>query len=147
MANCSSWATRWATCSGPWRTWRTWRSRVLPVRSSAAISDRGGAEQELAVHRCLPGDPQPGASWPDFAFVDADQTGYPGYYAELVPRLRPGGLLVLDNVLQGGEIVDPAAEHPSVLAMRVVNDLVVADGRVESVMLPVRDGVTLVRKR
>ena len=43
----------------------------------------------------------------DFAYVDADKTGYPGYYDALVPRLRPGGLLVLDNTLLGGRVVDP----------------------------------------
>lgn len=83
----------------------------------------------------------------DFAFIDADKTGYPGYYEELVTRLRPGGLLVLDNVLQSGEIVNPASAHPSVLAVREVNATVVADDRVEAVMLPVRDGVTLVRRK
>ncbi|WP_305789007.1 O-methyltransferase [Symbioplanes lichenis] len=83
----------------------------------------------------------------DFAFVDADKTGYAGYYAELVPRLRPGGLLVLDNVLRGGEVVVPHPVSASVVAMRHLNDLVAADDRVDTVMLPVRDGVTLARKR
>ncbi|GIE31490.1 O-methyltransferase [Actinoplanes italicus] len=81
----------------------------------------------------------------DFAFVDADKTGYPDYYAELVPRLRPGGLLVLDNVLRGGRVLEPrdAADR----AVAGLNDHIVTDDRVDSVMLPVRDGVTLVRRR
>lgn len=84
----------------------------------------------------------------DFAFIDADKTGYPVYYEELVTRLRPGGLIALDNTLQGGRVVDEDAdENPSVAAIRAVNDTIVADERVESVLLPVRDGVTLVRKR
>ncbi|WP_390624241.1 O-methyltransferase [Fodinicola feengrottensis] len=78
--------------------------------------------------------------------MDADKENYPLYYQELIVRLRPGGLLVLDNVLQGGRVVDPAAQRPAVVAIRQVNDLIAADDRVESVMLPVRDGVTLVRK-
>jgi caffeoyl-CoA O-methyltransferase len=82
----------------------------------------------------------------DIAFVDADKTGYPDYYAELVPRLRPGGLLVLDNVLLGGRALDPDHDSDSARAVRQVNDTVVADERVESVMLPVRDGVTLARR-
>ena len=82
----------------------------------------------------------------DIAFVDADKTGYPDYYAELVPRLRPGGLLVLDNVLLGGRVLDPDHDSDSARAVRHVNDTVVADERVESVMLPVRDGVTLARR-
>jgi caffeoyl-CoA O-methyltransferase len=80
----------------------------------------------------------------DFAFVDADKTGYPAYYEELVPRLRPGGLIALDNVLRGGRVLDPMNESDTVV--RDLNDRIVADERVESVMLPVRDGVTLVRK-
>jgi caffeoyl-CoA O-methyltransferase len=80
----------------------------------------------------------------DFAFVDADKTGYPAYYEELVPRLRPGGLIALDNVLRGGRVLDPASDSDR--AVSDLNDRIVADERVESVMLPVRDGVTLVRK-
>ncbi|MDK1476230.1 O-methyltransferase [Streptomyces sp. 549] len=83
----------------------------------------------------------------DFAFVDADKTGYPDYYEELVRRLRPGGVIALDNVLQAGRVVDPAATDPSVTAIRAVNDTIAADPRVTSVLLPLRDGVTVVRKR
>lgn len=81
----------------------------------------------------------------DFAFIDADKLGYRGYYEELVPRTRPGGLLVLDNVLRGGNVI--AGTRPADIAIREINDAILADQRVESVMLPVRDGVTLVRKR
>jgi caffeoyl-CoA O-methyltransferase len=80
----------------------------------------------------------------DFAFIDADKTGYRDYYRELVPRVRAGGLLVLDNVLRGGNVM--TGTRPADAAIREVNDIVVADDRVESVMLPVRDGVTLIRK-
>ena len=83
----------------------------------------------------------------DFAFVDADKEGYPVYYAELVPRLRPGGVLVLDHTLQHGAVVDPAEQGTSVRAIREVNDTVVADERVDATLLSVRDGVTVVRKR
>jgi predicted O-methyltransferase YrrM len=87
----------------------------------------------------------PGEEAFDFAFIDADKLGYRGYYEELVPRMRPGGLLVLDNVLRGGNVI--AGTRPADIAIREINDAIVADPRVESVMLPVRDGVTLVRKR
>ncbi|WP_052848479.1 O-methyltransferase [Streptomyces avicenniae] len=83
----------------------------------------------------------------DFAFIDADKVGYPVYYEEIVRRLRPGGLIVLDNVLRSGRVVDPSAQDAADLAIRQINDTVTADPRVESVLLPVRDGVTLVRKR
>ena len=80
----------------------------------------------------------------DFAFIDADKVGYPDYYAELVPRLRPGGMLVLDNVLREGRVLRPA--DAADVAISGLNDRIVTDDRVESVMLPVRDGVTLVRR-
>ncbi|MFB4196978.1 O-methyltransferase [Streptomyces carpaticus] len=83
----------------------------------------------------------------DFAFIDADKVGYPVYYEELLTRLRPGGVIVLDNVLRGGRVLDPAARDEPDLVIRELNDAITADERVESVLLPVRDGVTVVRKR
>ncbi len=108
----------------------------------AGVDDRIELTLGPAVETVKALDPEPII---DFAFVDADKTGYPAYYAELVPRMRPGGLIVLDNVLRDGRVLDPQDE--SDVAVRDLNDLIVADERVESVMLPVRDGVTLVRKR
>jgi caffeoyl-CoA O-methyltransferase len=83
----------------------------------------------------------------DFAFIDADKPGYPVYWEELLRRLRPGGLIAVDNVLWEGEVVQPDKRGPQVDAIRRFNDLVVADARVESVMLGVADGLTLARKR
>ena len=83
----------------------------------------------------------------DIAFIDADKGNYPLYYEELVTRLRPGGLIVVDNVLMGGEVVDPSFQGRSTVAVREMNDIIVGDDRVDSVMLPVRDGVTLARRR
>ncbi|MER5517037.1 hypothetical protein [Streptomyces sp. NPDC002763] len=62
-------------------------------------------------------------------------------------RLRPGGLVVLDNVFLGGRVLDPAYQEERHLAMRRLNDLIAVDERVDSVMLPVRDGVTIARRR
>ena len=81
----------------------------------------------------------------DFAFIDADKTGYLSYYEELVPRLSTHGLLALDNVLWSGRVLDPAVEDEDTMALRTLNDRVVADARVEVVMLSVGDGLTLVR--
>ena len=81
----------------------------------------------------------------DFVFLDADKTSYPTYYELIVPRLRPGGLLVIDNVLLGGGVVDPQSERERIIAE--LNDRITADERVESVMIFVADGVTLVRRR
>lgn len=63
-----------------------------------------------------------------------------------MPRLRPGGLVILDNVLQGGRVIDPAYRDERHLAIRRLNDAIAVDKRVESVMLPFRDGVTIARK-
>jgi caffeoyl-CoA O-methyltransferase len=81
----------------------------------------------------------------DIAFIDADKTGYPTYWAELVPRMRPGGLIAVDNVLRGGRVLHPGDEADTAIA--AFNDMVVADDRVDAVMLPVADGLTLARRR
>ena len=92
--------------------------------------------------RSLPAEPHL-----DLAFIDADKPGYPGYWAELVPRMRAGGILLADNVFQGGRVADPDDTNPSVTAIREFNDLVRADDRVDVVMLAVADGLTLARRR
>ena len=81
----------------------------------------------------------------DYVFLDADKSGYPDYYDELVPRLLPGGLLLIDNVLLGGGVTDPQDERQR--TMDALNDRVTADERVDSVMVLVADGLTFVRRR
>jgi len=83
----------------------------------------------------------------DFAFVDADKTSYAAYYEELLNRLRPGGLLAIDNVLWSGKVVDPKDKSESTTAIRALNDRVAGDDRVDAVILPIADGLTLARKR
>jgi caffeoyl-CoA O-methyltransferase len=83
----------------------------------------------------------------DLAFIDADKPGYPIYFEEIVLRLRPGGLILVDNVLWGGRVADPLVDDEQTVAIRRFNDLVAADDRVECVMLPISDGLTLLRKR
>jgi caffeoyl-CoA O-methyltransferase len=83
----------------------------------------------------------------DLVFIDADKPNYRHYYEALLPRLRPGGLFVFDNVLWMGAVADPANQEESTAAIRALNDHLVADERVDTVMLPVADGVTLARKR
>ena len=82
----------------------------------------------------------------DFAYLDADKTGYPDYYEEIVRRLAPGGLLAIDNVLMGGRILDTDPDEGTA-AMQIVNDRIMEDDRVDSVMLGMADGLTLVRRR
>ena len=83
----------------------------------------------------------------DLSFIDADKTGYPVYYEELLKRTRPGGVILVDNVLWGGRVADPSADHPDTQAIRAFNDAVTSDARVDCVMLAISDGLTLLRVR
>ncbi len=83
----------------------------------------------------------------DFAFVDADKTSYRAYLEEILPRLRTGGLIVFDNVLWGGAVVDPTDRTSDTVALRELNDFLPGDPRVECVMIPLADGLTIARKR
>ncbi|HEX2138193.1 MAG TPA: class I SAM-dependent methyltransferase [Woeseiaceae bacterium] len=81
----------------------------------------------------------------DLSFIDADKEHYAEYYEAVLERTRPGGLLILDNMLWSGKVLDPQEEVPRVLA--TLNRRIAEDERVENVLLTVRDGVQLVRKR
>lgn len=83
----------------------------------------------------------------DLAFVDADKPSYAGYYEELLARLRPNGVILVDNVLWGGNVIDEDPKDDNRTAIRAFNDTVAADDRVDTVMLPLGDGLTLLRKR
>jgi caffeoyl-CoA O-methyltransferase len=82
----------------------------------------------------------------DLVFIDADKPGYTAYWDELVPRVREGGVLLADNVLWSGEIVDESVTGENVAALRAFNDKVAIDSRVEVVVLPAFDGLTIARK-
>ncbi len=83
----------------------------------------------------------------DFAFIDADKSNYPNYYEELLPRLRPNGLILVDNVLWGGDVLDAKDQSEDAEGIRAFNDFVANDRRVEVVMLTVADGLTIARKK
>jgi caffeoyl-CoA O-methyltransferase len=83
----------------------------------------------------------------DLAFIDADKPSYPDYYEELLARLRPGGVILVDNVLWMGRVADPSVDDEQTEAIRAFNDRVAADERVDRVMLPIADGLTFARKR
>ena len=95
----------------------------------------------LETLRSLP----PGEQF-DFAFIDADKTGYVQYYEEVLTRLRPGGLILLDNTLQDGHVVADLIDDQDVAAIRSVNDAIAADPRVKVVLIPIGDGVSIVQK-
>src|SRR5262245_38764906 len=92
--------------------------------------------------RALPREPQF-----DLAFIDADKTGYAGYVEEILPRLRAGGVILVDNVLWGGSVVDAARQDPDTLAIRAFNEAMARDPRLDAVMIPLSDGLSLLRKR
>ncbi len=83
----------------------------------------------------------------DLAFIDADKTNYLPYYEALLGRLRPGGVIVVDNVLWSGQILDDTDTDADTVALRAFNDAVVADERVEVSVVNVGDGLSLIRKR
>ncbi len=81
----------------------------------------------------------------DLAFIDADKTGYVGYYEELLARLRPGGLICVDNTLWNGAVADPTVDDADTTAIRRFNAHVAADTRTRQVIVPIGDGLTLIR--
>jgi predicted O-methyltransferase YrrM len=83
----------------------------------------------------------------DLAFIDADKGNYPHYYEEVLARLRSNGVILVDNSLWGGAVSDPKATDDNTKAIRAFNDAVASDGRVESTILTLGDGLTLIRKR
>jgi caffeoyl-CoA O-methyltransferase len=112
--------------------------------------DRAGVGHKIELRvgpaldslRALPKEPRF-----DLAFLDADKTGYAAYLEEILPRLRPSGVILVDNVLWGGSVIDPARQDPDTVAIRAFNDGVANDPRVDAVMIPLSDGLTLLRKR
>ena len=88
----------------------------------------------------------PGGTSFDFAFIDADKAGYVEYWDLIVPMIRPGGVILVDNTLSHGRVVDLAEQDDAVQGIRKFNDHAVADARVELVLLPIGDGVTMARK-
>ncbi len=114
---------------------RYWRRAGIDDRIELRI---GPAAQTLAE---LPAEPHL-----DLVFIDADKTGYLGYWEAVVPRLRPGGLVLVDNVLRDGHVLAPDPDDAGTLAIVEFNRRVLADDRVESMILPIADGLTLARR-
>ncbi|WP_420435291.1 O-methyltransferase [Candidatus Poriferisocius sp.] len=121
-----------------------WVSVGRPYWERAGVADQidvviAPAAETLAA---LPDDPPI-----DLAFIDADKGSYPIYYEEMLRRLSPRGIILVDNVLWGGRVADPEAdldENPDTARIRSFNASVVADPRTDQVMLPIADGLTLI---
>ena len=120
-----------------------WTSLAREYWKRAGVADQielrlGPAAQTL---RALP----EGTSF-DYAFIDADKTGYVEYWDLIVPMIRPGGLILVDNTLSHGRVVDLRIQDDSVQGIRRFNGHARADKRVELVLLPIGDGLTMARK-
>ncbi len=116
-----------------------WTATARRYWERDGVADRidlkvGDAREEL---RQLPAEP-----FVDFAFIDADKSGYAEYFELLLPRLAPEGLIVVDNVLASGAVLDPSSNSAEAIA--AFNDQVAADERVDVVLLPVADGLSLI---
>jgi caffeoyl-CoA O-methyltransferase len=111
--------------------------------------DRAGVADPITLEiapaldtlRALPHEPSF-----DLGFIDADKPAYPGYYEEILARLRPNGVILVDNVLWGGAVLTESDDENTV-AIQSFNDMVAADDRVESTILALGDGLTVARKR
>lgn len=126
---------------------RRWPKIGMPYWERAGVADRiellvGDASQSLA--RLLD---EWGPGTVDLAFIDGDKAGYVRYYEDCLALLRPGGLIVVDNTLFFGRVIDPEARDADTEAVRKLNELVSDDSRVDVTLLPFADGITLARKR
>ena len=121
-----------------------WAGIARRYFAEAGVADRielrlGPALETL---RALPPDEEF-----DFAFIDADKQTYLDYYEAVLARLRAGGLVMIDNVLRGGAVLDAEDDSPGNTVVRELNERVASDDRVDVVMLGVADGITLARRR
>ncbi len=121
-----------------------WTSVARKYWDLAGVADRIDLQLRPAVETLRA---MPASEIFDIAFIDADKTGYISYWDEVVPRIRPGGVILVDNTLYGGGVVDPDSADVNVAAIRAFNDHAVADDRVVLVLLPIGDGLTLARKK
>jgi len=121
-----------------------WTSVGRKAWESAGVADRIDLRIAPALDTLRALDA--GATF-DLAFIDADKPNYANYYEALLPRMRVNGAILVDNVLWDGRVVQADADDENTVAIRTFNEMVAADERVETVMLPISDGLTIARKR
>lgn len=125
---------RWAELGRPY-----WDRAGVADRIELRIGDARNTLTELLAEQ--------GPESVDLVFVDADKVNYPAYYELALGLVRPGGLIIVDNTLFLGRVVDPVAQDPDTLAIRELNKTLAADGRVDLSLITMADGITLLRKR
>jgi caffeoyl-CoA O-methyltransferase len=121
-----------------------WTALARQAWEEAGVADRVELRIAPALDtlKALPHD-QP----IDLVFIDADKPNYIAYYEELLPRLRPNGVILIDNTLWSGNVLNADDDSENTAGIRAINDHVAADDRVEKVILSVGDGLTLIRKK
>jgi O-methyltransferase len=124
---------RWPAIGRPY-----WQRAGVADRIEVRIGDARDTLAGMLAHGA--------ADTVDLVFVDADKASYRDYYEAALRLVRPGGLLVLDNTVLFGQVVDPAAQDPDTLAIRALNAFLRDDDRVDLAMLTMADGITLARK-
>jgi len=120
-----------------------WTALARTYWEKAGVADRIDLQLRPAIETLRA---MPATETFDLAFIDANKTGYVSYWDEVVPRIKPGGAILVDNTLSHGRVIDPAIDDRNVQGIRDFNDHAAADGRVTLVLLPVGDGLTLARK-
>lgn len=111
------------------------------------ISESGNEKRiELMIGNAMELVPKLNYRW-DIVFLDADKENYINYFEMVIDRVRPGGFIIADNVLWSGKVLDPEADDPDTLGLIAYNKLIQNDSRVENILLPVRDGLMIARKK
>ena len=123
---------------------KEWTSIARKYWASAGVEQKIDLRLGAAITRLQQLDPLMKF---DFAFIDADKTEYDGYYELILPRVRPNGLIIFDNMLWGGRLGGAPVTEASGRAIDALNYKLASDERVQSVLLPIADGIQLCRKR
>ncbi|MFD4668866.1 O-methyltransferase [Lentzea sp. NPDC058450] len=124
-----------------------WPMIAAPYWDRAGVSDRIEVRVGMADHLLADLVAQNGPGTVDLLFVDADKASYRAYYEHAVRLVRPGGLIVLDNTVFFGRVIDEDLHDADTVAVRELNEFLLNDDRVELAMLPMADGITLARKK
>ena len=122
--------------------------RPEDVKLSKSFFAKSSQHKQIILHEgnALDIIPELNETW-DLIFIDADKTGYADYYRALVPKLRSGSLIMADNVLFHGQVLEKEVKGKSAKAIQAFNEMIDSDERVEKIMLTLRDGVYLIRKK
>jgi caffeoyl-CoA O-methyltransferase len=122
--------------------------REEDARTAKGYFDRSKFAENIILHtgNALKIIPQLNENW-DLVFIDADKTGYLDYYKLILPHVRTGGVILADNVFFHGEVLEKPVKGKNAKAISEFNEFVKNDSRVEHVLIPIRDGLMLIRKK